>query len=114
MWYDFVFLFANEFNRLVFVGKSTISKRVSEELNAQHFCTPPICIKGIRADFDHPDYKDVRTAYYALGNYIAALKMNTILQELPVVLDRFVNNNISYLHFSVKYELPVFLCYIVE
>lgn len=59
---------------------------LSKELNATLFCTPPYCLASIRSLFD--DNKLLKTAYYALGNYIADMQLQVILQTKPVILDR--------------------------
>jgi hypothetical protein len=45
-------------------------------MRAVQWCTPPESIKHIRHLFD--DHPQLRSAYYALGNYIAALEVSVL------------------------------------
>lgn len=67
-------------------GKSSVAKRFSTKIGAQQWKTPPDSISHLRALFD--EHKTQRTAYYSLGNYIAALEVQNIMKSMPVVMDR--------------------------
>lgn len=71
---------------LIFVGKTTVTRKLTMEINGIRWCTPPNDIRHIRDDFD--EHPTLRTAYYALGNYIAALQLSTLLKRKTVVMDR--------------------------
>lgn len=74
-----------------FVGKSTLSRLLAKKINAVNLKSPPSCISSeLRAAFD--DSADLKTAFYALGNYIAAFEIAKTLETQPVVLDRFWNS----------------------
>lgn len=68
------------------VGKTTMTTYLTKELNCSLYCTPPDCLTAIRPLFE--DDKLLRTAYYALGNYIANMQLKVLLQDKPVILDR--------------------------
>lgn len=59
---------------------------LAKELNATLYYTPPECLSNIRPLFE--DDRLLRTAYYAIGNYIAEMQLKLLLQEKPVILDR--------------------------
>lgn len=69
-----------------FLGKTTVTRKLILQLNGVKWCTPPNDIRHIRDYFD--DHPNLRTAYYALGNYIAALQISTLLKRKLVVMDR--------------------------
>ncbi|XP_065164016.1 UMP-CMP kinase 2, mitochondrial-like [Atheta coriaria] len=72
-------------------GKSTLSRLLAKKINAVNLKSPPSCISSeLRAAFD--DSADLKTAFYALGNYIAAFEIAKTLETQPVVLDRFWNS----------------------
>ncbi|XP_044266337.1 UMP-CMP kinase 2, mitochondrial-like [Tribolium madens] len=75
-------------------GKSRISRELSAKLSAAKWGTPPDSIKHIRELFD--DHPTLRTAYYALGNYIAALECTALLKQKPVVMDRYWHSTAAY------------------
>lgn len=66
-----------------------MTKRLTRTLGGVLYGTPPKCILTLRPLFDGEEYKPLRPLFYSLGNYIAALQMTTILQEKPVILDRY-------------------------
>ena len=63
-----------------------MSKRLASKIGAEKCFTPPESIKHLRSFFDN--HSTLRTAFYSLGNYIAALEISCILTEKPVVVDR--------------------------
>ncbi|KAJ3654796.1 hypothetical protein Zmor_013959 [Zophobas morio] len=75
-------------------GKSTVSKKLASKLQAERWCTPPESIKNIRHLFD--EHAVLRTAYYALGNYIAALECSILLKKQPVIMDRYWHSTSAY------------------
>ncbi|EFA00847.2 UMP-CMP kinase 2, mitochondrial-like Protein [Tribolium castaneum] len=83
-------------------GKSRISRELSSKLSAEKWCTPPESIKHIRDLFD--DHPTLRTAYYALGNYIAALECTAILKQKPVVMDRYWHSTAAYAIAQAVYD----------
>lgn len=72
----------------VHTGKSTIAKILNERGFGVRWCTPPHDLWNLRPEFD--SNPDLKTAFYALGNYIAAMQVANILQRRNVVMDRFV------------------------
>lgn len=86
------------------VGKTTLGKRLAKKINATQWRTPPNSISHLRNLFD--DNKVLRTAFYSLGNYIAALEVQMILKYEPVVMDRYkICNftNLLFLQFAYLY-----------
>lgn len=67
-------------------GKTTMTTFLAKEFNATIYCTPPDCLTQLRPFFE--DDRLLRTAFYALGNYIANMQLKLLLQEKPVILDR--------------------------
>lgn len=64
-----------------------MGKRLANKLNAKQWRTPPESIGHLRHLFD--DNITLRTAFYSLGNYIAALEVQLSLKFNPVVMDRY-------------------------
>lgn len=68
-------------------GKSTLAREVAARVNAKQWRTPPNSVKHIRSEFDSDP--QIRPAFYGLGNYIAAMEVSLVLQNSPVVMDRY-------------------------
>ncbi|RZB39283.1 UMP-CMP kinase 2, mitochondrial-like [Asbolus verrucosus] len=85
-------------------GKSTVGKKLASRLHAATGCTPPESIKHIRYLFD--DHRELRTAYYALGNYIAALEVAVVLKKRPVVMDRYWHSTAAYAIAQATHDFP--------
>ncbi|KAG5874100.1 hypothetical protein JTB14_005896 [Gonioctena quinquepunctata] len=75
-------------------GKTTVGNRFAKKIGAMKWKTPPESITQIRHLFDQ--HADLRTAYYSLGNYIAALEVEILLKKTPVVMDRFWHSTAAY------------------
>lgn len=60
---------------------------MAARLGAQQWKTPPDSIGHLRQLFD--EHVELRTAYYSLGNYIAAIEVQELLKIAPVVMDRY-------------------------
>ncbi|KAJ8918426.1 hypothetical protein NQ315_008123 [Exocentrus adspersus] len=75
-------------------GKTSMTKCLARKLKAQKWRTPPESISHLRNVFD--DNAVLRTAFYSLGNYIAALEVQLILRNEPVVMDRFWHSTAAY------------------
>lgn len=71
---------------IIKTGKTSMSKKLAKKCNAERWLTPPESVRFLREYFD--SNADLRTAYYSLGNYIAALEVSCVLHEKPVVMDR--------------------------
>uniref|UniRef100_A0A0V0GA91 Putative ump-cmp kinase 2 mitochondrial-like protein n=1 Tax=Triatoma dimidiata TaxID=72491 RepID=A0A0V0GA91_TRIDM len=86
-------------------GKTTMSSMTSKELKGVQVATPPKSIQHLRARFDQCDPK-LRRAYYALGNYMAAMEIEALLNEKHVIMDRFWNSTASYALAESTAEIP--------
>ncbi|XP_019773399.2 UMP-CMP kinase 2, mitochondrial [Dendroctonus ponderosae] len=75
-------------------GKTAMSKKLSKKLEGARYVTPPESTNLLRDYFN--DNSELRTAYYSLGNYIAAMEVSCTLQEKPVVMDRFWHSTTAY------------------
>lgn len=75
-------------------GKTAMTRRLASKLNGEKWETPPESTKHLRPFFDH--HLTLRSAYYSLGNYIAALEVSMILTQKPVVMDRFWHSTTAY------------------
>ncbi|XP_076269363.1 UMP-CMP kinase 2, mitochondrial-like isoform X2 [Rhynchophorus ferrugineus] len=75
-------------------GKTSMGKVLAKKLHIVKHTTPPESIKHLRSYFD--DNLMVRSAYYSLGNYIAALEIASILRDSPVIMDRFWHSTIAF------------------
>lgn len=73
-----------------------LAKRIKAEL----LCTPPKCVHPIRDMFDQDPL--LRTAFYAMGNYIVGKQIPSILEKRPVLLDRYL---IVVIHLSSIIDL---------
>lgn len=71
---------------LFFIGKSTVAKILVEKGFGVRWCTPPHDLWDLRPAFD--SNSNLKTAFYSLGNYIAAMQVAKILKKRNVVMDR--------------------------
>lgn len=78
-----------------FSGKTSVGKRLAAKNGAIQWKTPPDSIKHLRHFFDETLH--LRTAYYCLGNYVAAIEVLDLLKDRPVVMDRYFQR--SYVYF---------------
>ncbi|CAG9859618.1 unnamed protein product [Phyllotreta striolata] len=91
-------------------GKSTTVKLFAKQINAIKWQTPPESISHLRNLLD--DDINLRTAFYSLGNYIAALEVQLLLRTSPVVMDRYWHSTASFaiaqaVHdYKGEYEMP--------
>lgn len=85
-------------------GKSTVGKRLAKRINATLWCTPPKSTSHLRPAFEQD--KDLHSAYYSLGNYIAALEIFVHLQSSPVVLDRYWHSTCVYGLAQAVHDFP--------
>lgn len=53
------------------------------------WCSPPHDLWNLRSEFD--SNATLKTAFYSLGNYIAAMQVAKILRKRSVVMDRYVD-----------------------
>nr|CAI5842258.1 unnamed protein product [Callosobruchus analis] len=91
-------------------GKTTVGKRFAKKIRAQTWKTPPESTGHIRHLFDKNPV--LRTAYYSLGNYIAAYEIQPLLKNAPVLLDRYWHSTAAYciaeyVQDHPEYPLPV-------
>ncbi|XP_066138183.1 UMP-CMP kinase 2, mitochondrial-like [Euwallacea fornicatus] len=75
-------------------GKTSMSQKLAKEWGAQKWLTPPESIRFLRDYFDRNI--ELKSAYYSLGNYIAALEVSYQLNKKPVLLDRFWHSTTAY------------------
>lgn len=71
---------------ILLIGKTSMTKVVAKKSKAERWLTPPESIRFLREYFD--GNPTLRTAYYSLGNYIAAFEVACILHRKPVIMDR--------------------------
>lgn len=71
---------------MYYLGKTSVGRRLAARLGAQQWKTPPDSIGHLRQLFD--ENVELRTAYYSLGNYIAAIEVQHLTKTTPVVMDR--------------------------
>lgn len=76
-------------------GKSTVGKKLANELGAERMSTPPSILSEFRESFDNKNTL-IRRLFYYLGNYIADAELREILKTKPVVLDRFWHSTTVY------------------
>eukprot|EP01116_Phalansterium_solitarium_P020181 TRINITY_DN5885_c0_g2_i1.p1 TRINITY_DN5885_c0_g2~~TRINITY_DN5885_c0_g2_i1.p1 ORF type:complete len:263 (-),score=84.79 TRINITY_DN5885_c0_g2_i1:218-1006(-) len=82
-------------------GKSTVHQRVADLLkqrgyNVLSIRTPPIELAHLRPIFDNPPVsKEVRQAFYLMGNYLAANTIANTTADL-VVVDRWWASTVAY------------------
>lgn len=72
--------------RIFFIGKSTTAKMLEEEGFGVCCHSPPHNLWDLRPAFDSDS--NLRTAFYSLGNYIAAIQVAKDLKKHNVVMDR--------------------------
>ncbi|XP_046679601.1 UMP-CMP kinase 2, mitochondrial-like isoform X2 [Homalodisca vitripennis] len=76
-------------------GKTTISNRLAKLISGRQLGTPPAELLGLREQFDKHEL-ELRRAYYALGNYMAAEQVRQIYRTDPVIMDRFWHSTAAY------------------
>ncbi|XP_054287458.1 UMP-CMP kinase 2, mitochondrial-like [Macrosteles quadrilineatus] len=76
-------------------GKTTISGRLTRLISGQQLGTPPPALLGLREKFDAHSL-ELRRAYYALGNYLAAQQVREAYINKPVIMDRFWHSTAAY------------------
>uniref|UniRef100_A0A1B6KQ92 Thymidylate kinase-like domain-containing protein n=2 Tax=Graphocephala atropunctata TaxID=36148 RepID=A0A1B6KQ92_9HEMI len=86
-------------------GKTTISKRLTKLISGRQLCTPPPALLGLREQFDRHEM-ELRRAYYALGNYLAAQQVRDIYKTEPVIMDRFWHSTAAYAIAQQTVERP--------
>ena len=71
-------------------GKSTLVLNLKEKLGQFAVClkSPPEELSHLRSYFDEQP-KKMRRAFYVLGNYACAVRMQLLATEGPVIVDRF-------------------------
>ena len=77
-------------------GKTTLCKRVAEELGAEYIKSPTGVFLPIREAIDRTASLEARFYYYMAANLQIAADVGKILQERPVVLDRYVLTTIAF------------------
>lgn len=75
-------------------GKSTVGCKFAKKINGVQWPTPPKSIQHLRRLFD--GNKRLKAAYYSLGNYIAALEVQIVLKNCPVVMDRYWHSTAAF------------------
>ncbi|XP_067005264.2 UMP-CMP kinase 2, mitochondrial isoform X2 [Anabrus simplex] len=76
-------------------GKTTVTRIVAEKMRANCLSTPPNSLLHLRKKFDQFG-PCKRRAFYALGNYAAALEVEDTCKRKPVVMDRFWHSTAAY------------------
>ncbi|XP_066256984.1 UMP-CMP kinase 2, mitochondrial-like isoform X2 [Euwallacea similis] len=88
-------------------GKTSMSKKLAKVWGAQKWLTPPESIRFLRDYFDRNF--ELRSAYYSLGNYIAALEVSCLLDKKPVLMDRFWHSTTAYALAQAVADNPQYL-----
>ncbi|XP_043835985.1 UMP-CMP kinase 2, mitochondrial [Dromiciops gliroides] len=76
-------------------GKTTVTQRIAEALNAVFLKSPPPCVIQWRKIFDN-EPAIIRRAYYSLGNYIMASEIAKESMQGPVIIDRYWHSTAAY------------------
>jgi len=82
-------------------GKSTLIQNLTDDQKktlgqaVQGLKSPPDELLHLRAHFDRQP-KEVRRAYYSLGNYACAARMKSSVHQGPLVIDRFWPSTVAY------------------
>lgn len=76
-------------------GKTTVTRSVSDTLNAVLLKSPPACIGHWRKIFDD-EPTIIRRAFYSLGNYIVASEIAKESTKSPVIIDRYWHSTATY------------------
>ncbi|XP_072393321.1 UMP-CMP kinase 2, mitochondrial-like isoform X2 [Diabrotica undecimpunctata] len=75
-------------------GKSTVGFRFAKKINGIKWQTPPESIRHLRSLTD--ENRVLFSAYYSLGNYIAALEVQVALKDKPIVMDRYWHSTTAF------------------
>lgn len=65
-----------------------MAKMLVERGFGVRWCTPPHDLWDLRDAFDAN--ATLKTAFYSLGNYIAAMQIAKVLKKRSVVMDRYI------------------------
>nr|XP_058143907.1 UMP-CMP kinase 2, mitochondrial isoform X2 [Dasypus novemcinctus] len=76
-------------------GKTTVTRSVSDSLNAVLLKSPPSCLGQWRKIFDD-EPTIIRRAFYSLGNYIVASEIAKESIHSPVIVDRYWHSTATY------------------
>jgi len=87
------------------VGKSTLIQNLKHALGLPTTClkSPPEELLHLRPYFDGQP-KEMRRAFYALGNYACALRIRSAVVDGPVVVDRFWPSTVAY---AISHDLQM-------
>jgi thymidylate kinase len=77
-------------------GKTTVAKRLAEELGACYYKTPPDMFAPIRSRVEQSATGLARHLYYYAGIAQASAEIGTILCESAVVCDKYVATMLAY------------------
>ncbi|XP_074065704.1 UMP-CMP kinase 2, mitochondrial isoform X2 [Macrotis lagotis] len=89
-------------------GKTTVTEKVAEVLNAVFLKSPPPCVSQWRKIFDN-EPTIIRRAYYSLGNYIIASEIAKESTQAPVIIDRYWHSTAAYAIATEIIGLPHYL-----
>ncbi|KAM5262523.1 UMP-CMP kinase 2, mitochondrial [Ctenodactylus gundi] len=76
-------------------GKTTVTRSLSESLNAVLLQSPPSSLGQWRKIFDD-EPNIIRRAFYSLGNYIVASEIADMSTRSPVIVDRYWHSTATY------------------
>uniref|UniRef100_A0A6I8NKT4 UMP-CMP kinase 2, mitochondrial n=1 Tax=Ornithorhynchus anatinus TaxID=9258 RepID=A0A6I8NKT4_ORNAN len=76
-------------------GKTTVTRSVSESLNAVLLKSPPPCMDEWRKVFDK-EPTIIKRAFYSLGNYIVASEIARASTQSPVIIDRYWHSTAAF------------------
>lgn len=88
-------------------GKSTICKKLSDELNWELYITPPYPFNQIRIDIDRNANSETRYYFYLASVLHASKEIKQILRRRHVVCDRYIYSTVCY-HFALNPNLAYF------
>lgn len=75
-------------------GSRLHGRRMTDALQGHYIVSPPRSFQHLRHWFDNQCYQ-LRSAYYALGNYVIAEKVKREVHRQPVIMNRFWHSQVA-------------------
>jgi len=88
-------------------GKSTICKKLADELDWKLYITPPYPFNQIRIEIDRNANSETRFYFYLASVLYASKEIKEFLKTNHVICDRYIYSTICY-HFALDPRLAYF------
>nr|UOX61014.1 MAG: UMP-CMP kinase 2-like protein [Diabrotica toursvirus 3a] len=83
-------------------GKTSMSYRIASEHKFIRWSSPSKTIKHLKGFFNAQEDKQLRLAFYLLGNYIAMNEIAVMRKKKPVIVDRFFHSTCASYYANLR------------